>query len=196
MIVNPQKIEIVKEAIFRLANFSSEEWDFYRSHIEEVQFKKKEFLTEIGQVESCIYFIVDGAVKYISFKEDKEICVDLGFKGNFVSSFASCLSQTSSFIGIQAVTKVTAMRLRYQPVLELLERSKNAERFHRRIAEGLYIRETKRTYSLISQSAEERYLNLITYQPDALRLIPVKDLASFLGIHPDSLSRIRNNIKA
>jgi hypothetical protein len=40
MIVNPQKIEIVKEAIFRLANFSSEEWDFYRSHIEEVQFKK------------------------------------------------------------------------------------------------------------------------------------------------------------
>jgi hypothetical protein len=88
------------------------------------------------------------------------------------------------------------MRLRYQPVLELLERSKNAERFHRRIAEGLYIRETKRTYSLICKSAEERYLNLITYQPDALRLIPVKDLASFLGIHPDSLSRIRNNIKA
>jgi CRP-like cAMP-binding protein len=55
--------------------------------------------------------------------------VDLGFKGNFVSSFASCLSQTPSSIGIQAVTKVTAMRLRYQPVLELLERSKNAERF-------------------------------------------------------------------
>jgi CRP-like cAMP-binding protein len=190
------KIHLVKESIFRLANFSSEEWDFYQNIIEEVSFKKKEYLTKRGDVEKYAYFILEGAVKYeASTKEGKEICVDLGFQGNLVSSFAACLSQRPSTISIQAVTNIKAFRLYYPPVLELLETSKNAERFHRLIAEQLYIRETRRTYTLISKTAEERYLHLLENQPDALRLIPIKDLASYLGIHPDSLSRIRNSIK-
>jgi CRP/FNR family transcriptional regulator, anaerobic regulatory protein len=190
------KIYLVKESIFKLANFTSEEWDFYQNIIDEVSFKKKEFLTKRGEVERYAYFILEGAVKYeASTDSEKEICVDLGFQGNLVSSFASCLSARPSSIAIQAVTNVKAFRLRYAPVLELLETSKNAERFHRHIAEQLYIRETRRTYTLISKTAEERYLHLLENQPDALRLIPIKDLASYLGIHPDSLSRIRNSIK-
>ena len=193
---NTNKIYLVKESIFKLANFTSEEWDFYQSIIDEVSFKKKEFLTKRGDVEKYAYFILEGAVKYeASTEQGKEICVDLGFQGNLVSSFSSCLSQRPSNISIQAVTNIKAFRLRYPPVLELLETSKNAERFHRLIAEQLYIRETRRTYTLISKSAEERYLHLLENQPDALRLIPIKDLASYLGIHPDSLSRIRNTIK-
>ena len=193
---NTNKIYLVKESIFKLANFTSEEWDFYQNIIDEVSFKKKEFLTKRGDVEKYAYFILDGAVKYEAITEEgKEICVDLGFQGNLVSSFSSCLSQRPSNISIQAVTNIKAFRLRYPPVLELLETSKNAERFHRLIAEQLYIRETRRTYTLISKSAEERYLHLLENQPDALRLIPIKDLASYLGIHPDSLSRIRNTIK-
>ena len=193
---NTNKIYLVKESIFKLANFTSEEWDFYQSIIDEVSFKKKEFLTKRGDVEKYAYFILDGAVKYeASTEQGKEICVDLGFQGNLVSSFSSCLAQRPSAISIQAVTSIKAFRLRYPPVLELLETSKNAERFHRLIAEQLYIRETRRTYTLISKSAEERYLHLLENQPDALRLIPIKDLASYLGIHPDSLSRIRNSIK-
>jgi CRP-like cAMP-binding protein len=190
------KIQLVKESIFRLANFSSEEWDFYQNIIEEVSFKKKSFLTKRGEVEKYAYFILEGAVKYEAVTEEgKEICVDLGFQGNLVSSFAACLSQMPSIIAIQAVTNIKAFRLYYPPILELLETSKNAERFHRLIAEQLYIRETRRTYTLISKTAEERYLHLLENQPDALRLIPIKDLASYLGIHPDSLSRIRNSIK-
>jgi CRP/FNR family transcriptional regulator, anaerobic regulatory protein len=190
------KIYLVKESIFKLANFSSEEWDYYQNIIDEVSFKKKEFLTKKGDVEKYAYYILEGAVKYEAPTEGgKEICVDLGFQGNLVSSFGSCLAQRPSGIAIQAVTNVKAFRLHYPPVLELLETSKNAERFHRLIAEQLYIRETRRTYTLISKTAEERYLHLLENQPDALRLIPIKDLASYLGIHPDSLSRIRNSIK-
>ena len=190
------KIYLVKESIFKLANFSSEEWDFYQSIIDEVSFKKKEYLTQKGEIEKHAYFILEGAVKYeATTDEGKQICVELGFQGNLASSFASCLSQHPSGIAIQAVTNVKAFRLHYPPVLALLETSKNAERFHRHIAEQLYIRETRRTYTLISKSAEERYLHLLENQPDALRLIPIKDLASYLEIHPDSLSRIRNSIK-
>ena len=190
------KIHLVKESIFKLANFSSEEWDFYQNIIDEVTFKKKEYLTKRDDTEQYAYFILEGAVKYEATTDaGKQICVDLGFQGNLVSSFASCLSQRPSEISIQAVTNIRAFRLYYPPVLELLETSKNAERFHRMIAEQLYIRETRRTYTLISKSAEERYLHLLENQPDALRLIPIKDLASYLGIHADSLSRIRNLIK-
>lgn len=190
------KTNLVKESIFKLANFSTEEWEYYKQLLEEVTFSKKTFLTMRGEVEKYAYFIIEGAVKYEAYTHDgKSICVDLGFKGSFVSSFASCLSQQVSNISIQAVTAVNAFRLYYPKVLELMEQSKNAERFHRLIAEQLYVRESKRTYSLISKNAEQRYLYLLENQPDALRLIAVKDLASYLGIHPDSLSRIRNHIK-
>lgn len=193
---NTNKIYLVKESIFKLANFTSEEWDFYQNIIDEVSFKKKEYLTKRGDVEKYAYFILEGAVKYeAATDEGREICVDLGFQGNLVSSFSSCLAQRPSAISIQAVTNIKAFRLRYLPVFDLLETSKNAEHFHRMIAEQLYIRETRRTYTLISKTAEERYLHLLENQPDALRLIPIKDLASYLGIHPDSLSRIRNSIK-
>jgi len=190
------KTNLVKESIFKLANFSTEEWEYYKQLLEEVTFSKKTFLTMRGEVEKYAYFIIEGAVKYEAYAHDgKSICVDLGFKGSFVSSFASCLSQQVSNISIQAVTAVNAFRLYYPKVLELMEQSKNAERFHRLIAEQLYVRESKRTYSLISKNAEQRYLYLLENQPDALRLIAVKDLASYLGIHPDSLSRIRHHIK-
>ena len=75
---NTNKIYLVKESIFKLANFTSEEWDFYQSIIDEVSFKKKEFLTKRGDVEKYAYFILEGAVKYeASTEQGKEICVDL-----------------------------------------------------------------------------------------------------------------------
>jgi len=187
-------IEKIRQSISKLANLPAEEWAFYSELLEEVTFKKRAYLTPLGEIEKYAYFIMEGPVRYVKPTDDKDICVDLGFSGNFVSSFASCLSQTPSQVAIQAVTPVIAMRLNYEPVRQFIESSSQEERFHRRIAEQLYIRETKRTYSLISQTAEERYLNLIKNQPDVLSLIPIKDLASYLGVHPDSLSRIRNKL--
>jgi CRP/FNR family transcriptional regulator, anaerobic regulatory protein len=188
--------DIVKDAIFRLAKFSSEEWEFYSSKISEVSFKKKEFLIKQGEVENNAYYICSGAVRYVVNRRDgSQICTDLGFEKNFVSSFASFLSRGPSAVDIQAISPVIAMRLEHNTFQEFLQISKNGERFHRMIAEQMYIRETVRTYSLISQTAEERYLNLLKYQPNVLQSVPIKDIASYLGIHPDSLSRIRNNIK-
>lgn len=188
--------DIVKDAIFRLAKFSSEEWEFYSSKISEVSFKKKEFLIKQGEVENNAYYICSGAVRYVVNRRDgSQICTDLGFEKNFVSSFASFLSRGPSAVDIQAISPVIAMRLEHNTFQEFLQISKNGERFHRMIAEQMYIRETQRTYSLISQTAEERYLNLLKYQPNILQSVPIKDIASYLGIHPDSLSRIRNNIK-
>jgi CRP-like cAMP-binding protein len=187
-------LEKVRQSISKLADIPAEEWGFYRGLFEEVRFKRKAFVTPLGEIEKYAYFILEGAVRYVKPIDDKEICVDLGFKGNFVSSFASCLAQTPSQVAIQAVTPVVAMRLNYEPVRDYIRGSSHEEHFHRRIAEQLYIRETKRTYSLISQTAEERYLNLIKNQPDVLTLISIKDLASYLGVHPDSLSRIRNKL--
>ena len=82
----PDKIYLVKESIFKLANFSSEEWEYYQNIIDEVTLKKKEYLTRKGDVEKYAYFILEGAVKYEATTEQgKDICVDLGFKGNLRS---------------------------------------------------------------------------------------------------------------
>ncbi len=64
----------------------------------------------------------------------------------------------------------------------------------RKVAEQLYIKGSQRTFSLITKTAEERYLEFIEEYPNLLQRIPLKYLASYLGVTPVSLSRIRNKV--
>ena len=77
---------------------------------------------------------------------------------------------------------------------QLYEMSSRGERIGRLMAEMLYIRRTKREIALLTKSATERYKLLLKQHPNLVQEISVKHLASYLGIQPESLSRIRKKI--
>ena len=62
------------------------------------------------------------------------------------------------------------------------------------MAEKLYLAQSQRTLSLLNQSAEERYLDLFKLRPEVVKTIPLKYIASYIGISPQALSRIRKRI--
>lgn len=188
------QLNTLPERFAILNDFPAKEWEFYEKYAEHVQYHKKGLLTSMGEVENYIYFIKSGAVRSYFIKDKREICVDFGFENDFVSAYTSFLTRLPSDVHVQALSHVQAMRVHYQFVYQMSEISKLHERFGRVIAERLYMNKPRREMQLLSHSAEENYRDLIENHPEVVKYIPVKDIASYLGIHPESLSRIRKNM--
>ena len=191
--MNPD-FEKLRTILSKVASFDESEWDYYRQHVEFVVFDKKDLLTRNGEVEHYVYFILSGIVRHFFVWEEREVCLDFGFEKNLVSSYVSFVSQKPSDISIQALTSVKAFRIHYHHVEAMYAMSKRHEHFGRVIAERLFAHRLQREMILLSMSAEEKYRHLLSERPDLIRKIPVKDIASYLGIHPESLSRIRSKI--
>lgn len=191
--MNPD-FEKLRTILSKVASFDESEWDYYRQHVEFVVFDKKDLLTRNGEVEHYVYFILSGIVRHFFVWDEREVCLDFGFEKNLVSSYVSFVSQKPSDISIQALTTVKAFRIHYHHVEAMYAMSKRHEHFGRLIAERLFAHRLQREMILLSMSAEEKYRHLLSERPDLIRKIPVKDIASYLGIHPESLSRIRSKI--
>lgn len=190
-----EKSLVALKALFaKFVDFLPDEWSHYEQHIEWVEFKKKEFLTECYEVEEYIYFIEEGLTRQYFMSHDREICLDFGFRHNLVSAYVSFLTREPSLLCIQALSPVKALRIHHDAVQTLHNTSKNSERFGRLVAEQLYRVKLQREMVLLSLNAEEKYRYMLQKHPEFIQMIPVKDIASYLGIHPETLSRIRKNI--
>ncbi|MEM0995359.1 MAG: hypothetical protein AAGI49_20165 [Bacteroidota bacterium] len=95
---------------------------------------------------------------------------------------------------IQALEKTTVAVLSREATYELYDLIPKFERFGRLMAENAFIGLRRRTETLTHLSAEERYLNLVNNRPKVIQRVPQHYIASYLGIKPQSLSRIRKRI--
>ena len=85
-------------------------------------------------------------------------------------------------------------RISHRKLNELFDQTSEGNSIGRQIAEQFFIGKQKRELSLLTQSAEERYYSLFTHQPQLIKEIPLKYIASYIGITPQALSRIRARI--
>lgn len=161
------------------------------SFIEYKEYVKGDYLTKADQVENYVYFLVEGGVRNFCISKGEEISLDFFFEGGFTNSFMSFLLRQPSAVYVHALADCKVLRIHFDHLNRLYEQSKNINKLGRIIAESLYIRRTRREVALITLSARERYDHLIATQPEFIRRIPLKYLATFLGINPETLSRIR-----
>lgn len=189
------KSNLLKITFNKLVQLSEEEWTAMNSHIKERTFKKGEYLCKHGQVEQYLSIIFKGTCRgFYSSKDGEEISVAFMFDHDYVSAYYSFLTQRPSLMAIQALTPVTVLSIHKTDLEELCYQYKSAERIGRLNAERIYRRKEEREISLLTLSAKERYLQLLNQNPKLLRQIPLKYIASYLGIQPESLSRIRKQL--
>lgn len=161
---------------------------------ETVTFQKGDCLTTIGEVENYIYLIVSGGVKVSYFVEIKEYILDFWFQGDFFSSYVSFIERTPALTQITAISETKVERIDYHQLQATYKASHLGSEIGRRMAELMYIHKTKKEIELISLTAEQRYKKLLEESKNLILEVPVKDIASYLGIEPESLSRIRRKI--
>ncbi|GAB3957918.1 Crp/Fnr family transcriptional regulator [Spirosoma harenae] len=177
-----------------LSSQTDEEWLQFAPIIETVTYQKHDFLIQEGQVERYIYYIVDGMVRLFLNSNGKDISLDFQFSDSFVSAYSSFLNNQPTAFNVQALTEVQALRFSKTNLLKIYDQSHKAERIGRLIAEQAFLRKTSREVQFLTSNAKQRYTQLLEQNPVLVQTISIRHLASYLGIEPESLSRIRREI--
>lgn len=188
-----QNIDLLKKTIEARTDIRAEDFAAALELVNFKQFDKGEVITEMGKVENYVYFIIEGVTRSYFFKEDKEISLDFHFTGDFISVYESFLDRTPAGHAIEALTPLSMMRIRYENLTKLYEKAPKFEQVGRIMTEELFKKSSERVKDLLSLSATERYVKLLNAHPQYVQNIPLKYLASFLNITPESLSRIRKS---
>lgn len=157
-------------------------------------FRKGAIITDYGQIERKLYFINGGLVQLTMLHDGEERIVEFFSGDNFVCAYTSFLRQEVSDVRITSLTDCKMEIIQYSDLQEAYRTSLLANKLGRLFTEQIYIIKTKREKDFLTKSAQERYKELIAARPDILKLVPVNKIAKYLGVHPESLSRIRKSI--
>lgn len=184
----------IREYFERFVTISDKDWSIFSSKMVRREFPKKSILVKAGQKEMYLSFIEKGIVRFCVPKESDDVTFGFAFEGNFVSAYDFFLTQTPSTYQLETITETIIWSVTFNDLQQIYAETEIGEKIGRLAGEDLFIKKSKRELTLLIDSAEQRYLNLFTEQPHLLQLIPLKYLASYIGITPQALSRIRKRI--
>lgn len=185
-----------RKYIETIANVNEKDWLVFSSRLKKREFSKKSTFLSNGQIENYISFIEKGEVRLFIPKEDEEKDITFGFsfQGEFVSAYDSFLTQTPSQYQLETLVKTTLWSISYNDLQEVYKTTKIGNTIGRFISEKLFLIKSNREQSLLNETPEQLYLNLFKNRPNVIKLIPLKYIASYIGVTPQALSRIRKRI--
>jgi CRP-like cAMP-binding protein len=163
--------------------------------IEKRTYRKNEFITREGQVENYVYLIKSGGVKVTYTPNDVAFIVCFWFKDDMFSSLVSFLERSPSQTNIIAIADTEVERVNYSHIQQYYKDYHVVSEVGRKLIEFNFIMKAKKELEMLSKTAEERYMELIEQSGHLVLELSVKEIASYLGIHPESLSRIRRKLK-
>lgn len=164
--------------------------------IHSMSVKKGTVLTDYASVEKRVYFINRGIIELSIEYQDSEKILDFFFPNEVVTCLTSFLLQTPSYVKMTALTDGEMEYFDRDDVYSKYATSLDVNKLGRMLVEQAYLRKVKREMDLLSKTAEETYSQLIEQHSQYVQDIPVNKLAKYLGIHPESLSRIRKKLSS
>lgn len=177
-----------------MLGLSEKEWEAFTEMLVYRSAPKKFRLVSVGDISREAYFINKGAARLFFEKEGEEISANFMFENNFIASLESFLLQCPSRQAIETLEDCELLVIGKQKLDELTAAYPKFNLFSKAIAEQDFILLQRRASSFILDSPEERYLNMIQQRPEILERVPQHMIASYLGVTPVSLSRIRGRI--
>jgi CRP-like cAMP-binding protein len=157
------------------------------------QFTKGQFILEQGQICKTIFFVEKGYLRTFVDKHGTEINIDFTFEGSFTTHLKSLRSASPADTSIQAGETTIIYQFDKDKLLELYKVSTEIESFGRKLLEQFLIAQEEHTNLFKVYSPTERYHYLQANKPEILQRISLSQLASYLGIARETLSRIRKN---
>ena len=169
-------------------------WESFAEYLEPKSFKKNELIKDTNQKEKYLSIITKGSAGIFLWKENSTICLDLCNEYEFFGDYMSFLTQKPTELFTQAIEYTELLSITYSDLNELYKSSTIGLNIGRIASESLFIHKQTQQIDLLMLTAEERYLNLLERQPEIVQRTPQKHIASYLGITPESYSRIRKKI--
>lgn len=187
-------MEQIRKYFEKSVLISDEDWKIFSSKLTFKKFRKKQRLVNVGETENYLSFIEKGIVRFCIPKEYDDFTFSFSFDGEFVSAYDSFLTQIPCKYVIETLTETVLWRIAFKDLQSIYAETKIGNEIGRLASEKLYLENFEREISLLTQTAEQRYLQLFNDQPRLLKQIPLKYIASYIGVTPQALSRIRKRI--
>lgn len=162
----------------------------------EISLPKGFRMLEAGKVETDIYFIRHGLARAFIPVDGEEITFWLGKEGDAIFSLKSYTDNLPGYETIELMEDSDLYRLKRDALQLLFKEDIEIANWGRRFAEREFHQAERRLIPFLHTTASERYARLLEESPDLLQRLPLEHLASWLGITPVSLSRIRARMKA
>lgn len=175
----------------QLVKLPEPEWQRFAGAMQPASFAKGDHVLAIGSVCDHVTFLGTGLVRAYRIHDGEDLTEQFFFEGNYATEYESFLTRSPSTVGIVAMEPVECVRVTHAALQQVYAMGTNAERMGRLIAEQIFIGSARRNRSLLFETPEQRYLNLIKERPKVMARVPQKYIASYLGLKPESLSRIR-----
>lgn len=189
------KLDVLRKHIALKVDISPSDFDKYVAFTAYKEVEKGDFFLREGQVAKYQAFLLSGVMASYSIdsKGEKHV-VQIAIEGHWTSDLYSFLSKDPALFTIEALEKCELLLMSRENHEKACNEIPIFERYFRLLTQNALIYHQRRISNIYSESAEERYLKLIKEKPEIAQSVPQHYLASFLGIKPQSLSRIRKKI--
>lgn len=154
---------------------------------------KGEFLIKAGQVEHHVHLVESGALRVFYLTEFEEMIIRFGYQGSFITSLSSFINGTPSEFYMDAIRKTTVRSISKETLFTLVEESIDTMKEYASMLESLITQQVEREIDLLIHSPSERLERVLRRSPNLFQEIPLKYIASYLRMTPETLSRIRNS---
>ena len=192
---NPETAQIITAYLRRFANLQVADIDSFVAKGRHRVLEAGECFCHVGQERHEVGFIQNGIVRYFVVSSDgSDATKDFSLNGTFTLSFGSAVLGKPAEVAIEAVVRTELLVWPYQVLLGLYDSDIEWQKVGRRVAEFLYVRNEQRELSFLQLDAEARYRKMLAQFGTQADAIPQYFLASYLGIRPQSLSRLKRRI--
>lgn len=189
--------ELLLQSIKEKISISQEEFDFCKTLFIPKKLRKKQYLLQEGDVCRYTAFVEKGMLRTFTVDEKgNEPILQFSMEGWWIADLYSFLTEEPSIYNIEALEECELLLITKKNWEILLEKVPAFERYFRLLIQNNLIATQRRLMSSLSESAEEKYTKLINNFPGCIQRVPQHMIASYLGITPETLSRIRSQMAA
>ena len=179
------------ELINQITVLEEKEIELIKNSFKPVQLTKGEFFLEAGKINKHVGFLHKGLVRYFVHKDEEESTFEFTKEGEFIADYQSFNNKTKSVQNIQAIEDCEILIINYDDVQTIFNSTKKGNLIGRCIIEHRFDIMVNQLLAIYMQNHEERYQSFIKQYSDLSQRIPQYLIASYVGVKPESLSRIR-----
>jgi len=183
------------QLISKSAELSDSERELCIQYFEPVLYPKNRVIEEEGKVPQHLYFVISGFVRLFHYNDKgDEVTTHINCPPGFITSYSNFANQSKSDENLECITECELLRITKSDLDLLIQESSAFKDFSFLVFQQSLSYNEKRAKELATLTAEQRYLKLMDEHPELLHNVPMQYIASFLGMNPKSLSRIRKQI--
>jgi signal-transduction protein with cAMP-binding, CBS, and nucleotidyltransferase domain len=169
--------------------------DICKQYFELKSLPKNNIVEEENKVPKHLYFITKGFMRLFYYDDNgDEITTHIESQNQFITSFTNFIREIKSNENLECITNCEFYKIERSKLIELIEKNENFKNFSLVIFEQAAARTQIRANDFATLTADLRYKKLVEQQPEIIQNVPIQYIASYLGIKPQSLSRIRKQI--